>query len=42
MGLAFVLQNTASMMADGTTYTMRPVSSAVAHFEKSESGLLVA
>lgn len=30
------------MMADGTTYTMRPVSSTVAHLEKSESGLLVA
>lgn len=30
------------MMADGTTYTMRPVSSAVAHLENYESGMLVA
>lgn len=29
------------MMADGITYTVRPASRAVAHLEKSKSGLLV-
>lgn len=35
MGLAFIPRNMASVVADGTTHTMRPVSSAVAQLEKN-------